>query len=181
MQITPEARPTRQFRGESGKLVGIESGKRYPVRGVSNVSSLRETLPSTAGRQQEIAVTTARLAHDGKTYIERAGADIRSAHHRSRGGMWRAATEEEAFEASLAWREQVRNRDTQRPGENLEGAQCHVTLAAFNRANVGSMKPAGFSKRFLRKLVLLSKRADVVGESFSELGGRLSHELTALK
>jgi hypothetical protein len=43
------------------------------------------------------------------------------------------------------------------------------------------MKPTGLGERFLRQLMLLSIRANVVGEDFSELGGRLSHDGAALK
>lgn len=83
--------------------------------------------------------------------------------------------------STSAWRKKIRNSGAQRPGEDFECAQRYIAFAAFNRADVSSMKSTGFSKRFLRQLVLLSECANVVRENFSELRGRLSHDVTALK
>lgn len=104
----------------------------------------------------------------------------RQDQYRASSGRY-SCDETEGRLPSLAWRKKVRNRDIQCPGEDFECAQGYITLAALNRTNVGSMKPTGLGERFLRQLMLLSIRANVVGEDFSELGGRLSHDGAALK
>jgi hypothetical protein len=58
--------------------------------------------------------------------------------------------------------QQRRNRNPQRPGQQLQRAEGDVPLATLNRADVSAMKTAGIRQRLLRQAVLASVGPNIV-------------------
>lgn len=114
-------------------------------------------LPDPTGSIGKKIISKARLLYDAIP-----SADDGSLCEELNAMVW------EAFGLGISVGEQVGDRDTERAGEGLQGAQGDVALAAFDRADVGAVQAAGVSERLLRQVSCGSQRADVGGKDLSQ-------------
>jgi hypothetical protein len=63
---------------------------------------------------------------------------------------------------------EFRNRDCEGARQQLQRAQCHVTLASFDRADISAMQSTDVRESLLRQSMLSPVGSHVVGKDSSK-------------